>query len=88
MNVDIVFQGRGILGNRFSKFPFKLWLRNVCTWKDDIRTITLDYNNKISATDFSKSNELINYLYNIGYKTTWDFIDKWDFDRYIRIVAK
>lgn len=54
----------------------------ICN-KDKMRNITLDYSDKISATDFSKSNELIDYLCNVGYNAACNFIEKLDPDKYI-----
>jgi len=52
--------------------------------KDNVRTITLDFKNKISSTDFLKANEFVDYLCNNGYETTLKFIENWDFKKYIR----
>lgn len=52
--------------------------------KDNVRTITLDFKNKISSTDFLKANEFVDYLCNNGYETTCEFVKNWNFNKYIR----
>lgn len=52
--------------------------------KDNVRTITLDFKNKISATDFVKANEFVDYLCNNGYESTCEFVENWNFNKYIR----
>ncbi|OPJ60994.1 hypothetical protein [Clostridium oryzae] len=52
--------------------------------KDKIRTIEIEIDRDISATDFKKSKESIDYLYNKGYEATLNFIDQWNFNAYIR----
>lgn len=52
--------------------------------KDSVRTITLDFGNKIASTDFLKANEFIDYLCNNGYETTLKFVEDWNFKDYVR----
>lgn len=52
--------------------------------KDNVRTITLDFKNKISATDFVKANKFVDYLCNNGYESTCEFVENWNFNKYIR----
>lgn len=52
--------------------------------QDLARTIQIDFDNKTKSTDFNISTERLNYLYNCGFESTKNFLNKWNFIEYVK----
>lgn len=57
----------------------------VCN-KDRTRTIIIENNQQIKATDFKLSEKDIKYLYDMGYKSCESYLKNWDYHDYIKLI--
>jgi NTE family protein len=58
---------------------------NFVRRKEFVRTIIIDYDGKVSATNFNKADTFIKSFLDNGYNSAIKFINSWDFRKYVQL---